>query len=1397
MSNMGLTAEQQGEFLAGMHPLTPDDVQPGALAGLWKAPFTGMASVLSDVALLGVNLPSGIFDDQLSGVPQSPSPKTMDETRMDMVRGMSEMFAPDPRTTGIVSQYVHGFFNIVPEAIIGGPLMAAGLQGNKGFLTAQSQGVDTGTALGMGLIDAAATYAGLKIPVKLAPALGGAANTALSAGVFPVVGIVSRGTSSALLEANGYHEMAAQIKPLDATAIVADMIMGAGFGALAHYGPKAIEAYKAFQERNAGKISEADLDTAATILNAAHLDETAPGVPADPATQSAHADYLKANIESMMRGEEPPPPPTEVVDGNFVPNPIDTAVRQEISNAVREHLGELGDLEAELARRGLPIDPNLYARGGRTGDTVEAVTTAARGAFGGNSAALVDSGAVRVVDSPSELPARPDGQTHPTDARGYFDGERVWLVAKNLPAGDVKATILHEVGAHVGMEQMLGADLYAKLLGEVTERAQAGEAGFVEGLRQVPVDTPAGQVPAETLAYLVENRPELPLVKKLLSQVKTALYRLLGGRLVKLNADDIRTLAVAALRRVSRADAVRSQAEGFYNRDVGAIERPTTPLPFGATELEVDGVQRPALNSEGKPIHWSQEGVRNFWRWFSDSKAIDAEGRPLVVYHGGPDLITAFDFTHGAYFAADRQRAKGYADVRSDDGGQVTAAYLRIRAPEMLDGASDGDFQRFTDRRESDAALVKKGFDGQILNFENNLFSNDYRVTSPEQIKSATGNRGTFDPEQGNIMYARAKPGVESPGVGVEQQNRHGVEPSLRVKVKLGRMQLPTNKSGNPEALFTQTTNLKNAARQITAIDAVLARFPDADQSPAEWSRMMAYALATDEPPIPPYRFLQDINSDGAYNSLSRLSEGQIADANHGFENARAFRKAYVGKQLTVETTGKLFLWSFLSRGVSPYTQEGLFIDAFRGIDEWVKKAADGNFTEADFDAYEDWAKSVAPKGSGQPGAGATHNLNAFGNLFLFKMGQRDAEGVSLMQRMHTLMEDPNSTGQQIRRWFQQNTEGVGIDNKVVSFTLLVAGFKDVMVIDRVQVRQLWDDGRFGDRNLYDGENYTRVDLPDGRKVKIEAIEDESDADFKARVKQFVKDQAAELDIDVKDIETSRVKIAGSALSDLTYGARGLLIYEAIERALASRINNIYSALGRPQDASIGRYHWESWVADSQQEASHGTLDAILHDARGDSGMISGVTAKEGEYGSYNYGARYGRDAEGNPYFQYRTPSGGEYRFTREGFRSFVNAVKSPDNGVIPKAKRVKVGGKTVTRSFKVTEAGNAPWFERPEVNKQALDAVAQRYAVEPGAADGARPVRPNGEGQAVPNRTGSADPQAAQEVVRLNPALTVPDETGAAVPASRVLAQADAEIARAESDSPQYEAAAACFLRG
>lgn len=1233
---------------ARLNPLDPETMKPGWFAGAWKAPVTGLASALNDAALLVGDAATPVARQVARPVDQLFGTKNEEWLAKEQQKAVDNIkeWAPDPRTTGIVGQVVHGLFNVVPEVAAGGPEVAGMLQGYKGMRAGLADGLDPGTALSKGAIDGISTWVGLKIPMTLAPNLGAAANVGLGAGANVATGMATRGATAELLRARGYGDMADQYKVMDSEAIAVDLLMGGGFGALAHYGPKAWDAY---QRRSAEKKLQtllSDIDAALAMNNQLHLElDTAPGIPADPAARQAHAEAITKAIQDLM-ADRPVDAPPGVADATFVENPTATATRNGVVAAVEEHLGpEWMQLKAELESRNLPGDTTLYQ--------------------------IVPDGWGNTNWS-ERPPVRPTAEV-----RGILDKAR----AEGWDAD----RILTEL-----------ENLKGKLEDRNTAKAEAASGDRVRGELWV----------RERLTRAERNGEISPEGRRL------------AEWLLDKNPNLANDLGISFAKTSTSGTA---GAAGGYN----PIERIFTIIKGRADdETAVHEILHHAERMMPEDV---QAGIQAAWR--KEIKAIRdwaTRTQNETMMRATSDAINSALGDEQAFKRLAEMVANGEVDERfyalanpSEFWAVNGSRILRERASESWVQRAKQWLMEFIEKVKdafglrSDAAVIR-GLDA-VLKSDGEFVSQD--MLAGRKIPA--------------LQVTRAKPGVEAPGVGVAQENLNGFEPDLRVKVPIGRMQLPA------KPLVLTGTNIKNAARQIAGIDEVLAKFPDADKSPLEWSRMMAYAMATDDVPIPPYRFLSDINSDGAFKSLSRLTAGQIDDANHGFENAKLFRQAYLSKELDVETTGKLFMWSFLSRGVSPYVQEGLFIDAFPGVDGWIKKAAAGELTEADFPAYEEWAKSVAPKGSGQPGSGATHNLNAFGKLFLYKMGAKDADGVSLLQKMHDMMTDPNMTGRDLRRWFIQNTEGVGIDNKVVSFTLLVAGFDDVMVLDRVQIRQLWDDGRFNGRNLYDG-----------RKVDGQPV-------------------------------------AGSALSEITYGARGLLIYEAIERALAKRIDNLYTSLGRPQDASIGRYHWESWVADSQQEASHGTLDAILADAKGDKAALATITAKEGEYGGYAYGARYGRDANGQPYFLYSTPLGNEYRFTVAGFRQFMEAVKSPSNKVVPS-------------KFKVTEAGNAPWYEKAEVNKQALDELARRYAGEPGSSEGAGAVRADGQGEGLPNGTGrGADPYGVDALVTQRPDLTYIQPDGTMVSASRALVDADAEIAKAQLDSQGFDAAVACALRG
>lgn len=153
--------------------------------------------------------------------------------------------------------------------------------------------------------------------------------------------------------------------------------------------------------------------------------------------------------------------------------------------------------------------------------------------------------------------------------------------------------------------------------------------------------------------------------------------------------------------------------------------------------ITVDGKERPTTNSNGQQIAATEEGVRNFWRWFGDSKVVDDDGRPMVVYHGTRNKrFNAFDWgkaregTYGTgfYFTTDRSRADDYAG----SGGRVIEAYLKV----------DNLF---------DTRLQKTIGDGSGKNFGVSSID-EFMVERPTQIKSAAGKNGTFDPQNPNIL---------------------------------------------------------------------------------------------------------------------------------------------------------------------------------------------------------------------------------------------------------------------------------------------------------------------------------------------------------------------------------------------------------------------------------------------------------------------------------------------------------------------------------------------------------------------------------------------------------------------------------------------------------------------
>ena len=207
-----------------------------------------------------------------------------------------------------------------------------------------------------------------------------------------------------------------------------------------------------------------------------------------------------------------------------------------------------------------------------------------------------------------------------------------------------------------------------------------------------------------------------------------------------------------------------------------------------------------------------------FKAWFGDSKVVDAEGKPLVVYHGSNQSFDSFDeerlgtntktvSARAFFFTDEAGEGSGYADLAANrmipdaraheekterlmrqaaaaerrgnwdeyerltieleeheygaiqadpEGAQVYPVYLSIKNPlQVRVGGmiSTGNVSDLIDKAiaaGNDGLILEEIEDGPVIGGDP---TTHYVAFRPEQIKSATANRGTFDPNNPSILF--------------------------------------------------------------------------------------------------------------------------------------------------------------------------------------------------------------------------------------------------------------------------------------------------------------------------------------------------------------------------------------------------------------------------------------------------------------------------------------------------------------------------------------------------------------------------------------------------------------------------------------------------------------------
>ena len=141
----------------------------------------------------------------------------------------------------------------------------------------------------------------------------------------------------------------------------------------------------------------------------------------------------------------------------------------------------------------------------------------------------------------------------------------------------------------------------------------------------------------------------------------------------------------------------------------------------------------------GAVFNQSAPETPEFKNWFGDSKVVDDQGKPLVVYHGTAKAFNTFKSSKtmdSAFWFTSNKKALENGEVGAAGQGDVIPVYLSAKKLAGWDEYENKTYDQ----------LIAEGYDGIKLD-------DDFIVFDPKQIKSATDNNGNYDINDSNILH--------------------------------------------------------------------------------------------------------------------------------------------------------------------------------------------------------------------------------------------------------------------------------------------------------------------------------------------------------------------------------------------------------------------------------------------------------------------------------------------------------------------------------------------------------------------------------------------------------------------------------------------------------------------
>jgi hypothetical protein len=402
------------------------------------------------------------------------------------------------------------------------------------------------------------------------------------------------------------------------------------------------------------------------------------------------------------------------------------------------------------------------------------------------------------------------------EANGFYmtDSKAVFINIADINNVDEAVSMwIHEMGIHAGLRNVIPSDVFEKTMEAVYDFVEAEmqkedankdlkdneriyRAIFEVSTTGIYEEFSKGEKGEEMIAYMAEElskegrlrKVDQPFWDRVVQIVLDMFKKLFDGNKILLSKQDITNIIKASIYsnyaqgetirdKVDRGDLEKTEPEGILRAD-GKTVYSLNKSPFlderlssgdyMPDKLTINGVERHTRNSNGQLIHPTRRGIENFYKWFGDSKVVDAEGRPMVVYHGTSEMFDEFiprgkknsffgKDDKGIYFTDNYNEALSHANGEIFTKGRVAGSQGN---PQVVEAYIKADYTYdITDwRNPTTIGDNTKGKQGVTIHRPFGYSGKHYFVKNASQIKSATGNDGGFNPDDNRILFRKVPP---------------------------------------------------------------------------------------------------------------------------------------------------------------------------------------------------------------------------------------------------------------------------------------------------------------------------------------------------------------------------------------------------------------------------------------------------------------------------------------------------------------------------------------------------------------------------------------------------------------------------------------------------------------